>query len=133
MSERPALGFIGIGLMGRPMVLRLLDAGYRVTVWNRSRDRLAPVLARGAIAADSPAGVARAAGIVMLCVTDQHAVREVLFGRRPARRTHQRPAAAFEAADDADQRDDPLRAAAQRRTASSVFGTCCSGLIDEYA
>ncbi|MCL4184975.1 MAG: NAD(P)-dependent oxidoreductase [Burkholderiaceae bacterium] len=80
MSERPALGFIGIGLMGRPMVLRLLDAGYRVTVWNRSRDRLAPVLARGAIAADSPAGAARAAGIVMLCVTDQHAVREVLFG-----------------------------------------------------
>lgn len=80
MSERPALGFIGVGLMGRPMALRLLDAGYRVTVWNRSRDKLAPVLARGAVAADSPAAVARAAGIVMLCVTDQHAVREVLFG-----------------------------------------------------
>jgi 3-hydroxyisobutyrate dehydrogenase len=80
MSGRTALGFIGIGLMGRPMVLRLLDAGYRVTVWNRSRDKLEPVLARGAVAADSPAGVARAAAIVMLCVTDQRAVHEVLFG-----------------------------------------------------
>lgn len=79
MSGRPALGFIGIGLMGRPMSLRLLDAGYRVTVWNRNRDRLAPVLARGAIEAESPAAVARAADIVMLCVTDQHAAGEVLF------------------------------------------------------
>lgn len=79
MSGRPALGFIGIGLMGRPMTLRLLDAGYRVTVWNRNRDKLAPVLARGAIEAESPAAVARAADIVMLCVTDQHAAAEVLF------------------------------------------------------
>ncbi len=74
------LGFIGIGLMGRPMALRLLAAGHEVTVWNRSREKLAPVVEKGARPADSPAAVARAAGIVMLCVTDQHAVAEVLFG-----------------------------------------------------
>jgi 3-hydroxyisobutyrate dehydrogenase len=51
-----------------------------VTVWNRTRAKLAPVLEKGARAADSPAAVARAAHIVMLCVTDQHAVEEVLFG-----------------------------------------------------
>jgi len=74
------LGFIGIGLMGRPMTLRLLAAGHEVTVWNRSRDKLAGVLEKGARPADAPAAVARAAEVVMMCVTDQHAAHEVLFG-----------------------------------------------------
>ena len=42
------LGYIGIGLMGKPMVLRLLAAGHEVTVWNRSKDKLQPVLEKGA-------------------------------------------------------------------------------------
>jgi 3-hydroxyisobutyrate dehydrogenase len=74
------LGFVGIGLMGRPMSLRLLAAGHEVTVWNRSRDKLAPVVERGARAVESPAEVARAAEIVMMCVTDQRAAEAVLFG-----------------------------------------------------
>lgn len=74
------LGFIGIGLMGRPMTLRLLAAGHEVTVWNRSRDKLAGVVDKGARPADSPAAVARACEILMTCVTDQQAVAEVLFG-----------------------------------------------------
>jgi len=74
------LGFIGTGLMGRPMALRLLAAGYPVSVWNRSAAKLEPVLAKGARAQASPAAVARAAEIVMMCVTDQAAAGEVLFG-----------------------------------------------------
>ena len=73
------LGFIGIGLMGKPMTLRLLAAGHEVTVWNRSPEKLTEVLAKGARRADSPAAVARAADIVMMCVTDQKAAEEVLF------------------------------------------------------
>ena len=73
------LGYIGIGLMGRPMVLRLLAAGHDVTVWNRSRDKLKEVVAKGARTAQSPAEVARAAEIVMMCVTDQKAAEQVLF------------------------------------------------------
>jgi 3-hydroxyisobutyrate dehydrogenase len=73
------LGYIGIGLMGKPMVLRLLAAGHEVTVWNRSREKLAPVLDKGAKAAASPADVARASEIVMMCVTDQKAAEAVLF------------------------------------------------------
>jgi 3-hydroxyisobutyrate dehydrogenase len=73
------LGYIGIGLMGKPMVLRLLAAGHDVTVWNRNKDKLVPVLAKGAKAAASPAEVARASEIVMMCVTDQKAADEVLF------------------------------------------------------
>lgn len=48
------LGFICIGLMGKPMVLRLLAAGHDVTVWNRSRDKLGAVVEKGAKAAASP-------------------------------------------------------------------------------
>jgi 3-hydroxyisobutyrate dehydrogenase len=73
------LGFIGIGLMGKPMTLRLLAAGHEVAVWNRSAAKLAEVLAKGATRAESPAAVARAADIVMMCVTDQKAAEEVLF------------------------------------------------------
>lgn len=80
MSAQPRLGFIGIGLMGRPMSLRLLAAGYALAVWNRSRDKLAPLTAKGAQAADSPAAVAKAADIILMCVTDQRAAEAVLFG-----------------------------------------------------
>lgn len=75
------LGFIGIGLMGKPMVLRLLGAGYEVSVWNRSREKLKEVVEKGARAVESPAALARAADVVMMCVTDQKAAEEVLFGK----------------------------------------------------
>ena len=74
------LGFLGIGLMGKPMTLRLLAAGHEVTVWNRSPEKIRTVVERGARPAASPAEVARAAEIVMMCVTDQRAAEEVLFG-----------------------------------------------------
>jgi len=80
MSEKPKLGYIGVGLMGKPMVLRLLAAGYAVSVWNRSPEKLKPVVAKGARALSSAAEVARASDIVMLCVTDQKAAELVLFG-----------------------------------------------------
>lgn len=80
MSGLPKLGFIGIGLMGKPMTLRLLAAGYKVAAWNRSSAKLAPVTAKGALAKDSPAEVVRFADIVMMCVTDQDSVKAVLFG-----------------------------------------------------
>lgn len=80
MSGKPKLGYIGIGLMGRPMTLRLLAAGYTVAVWNRNRDKLAPVTAKGAVAKATPAELARDVDIIMMCVTDQKSVGEVLFG-----------------------------------------------------
>lgn len=63
-NDRPSLGFIGLGLMGQPMVLRLLDQGYSVTVWNRERERIEPALAKGAREAADPRTVAEAAEIV---------------------------------------------------------------------
>ena len=75
------LGYAGIGLMGKPMALRLLAAGHDVTVWNRSRDKLAAVLDEGARAAATPAELAASVEVAMMCVTDQLAAEQVLFGR----------------------------------------------------
>ncbi|MGE5130390.1 MAG: NAD(P)-dependent oxidoreductase [Sphingomonadaceae bacterium] len=80
MNDKPVLGFIGTGLMGAPMVIRLLGAGYRVQVWNRTRSKLDALLERGARAAESPAALTRASDIILMCVTDQRAAEEVLFG-----------------------------------------------------
>ncbi len=74
------LGYIGIGLMGLPMTRRLLAAGRSVTVWNRTREKTAPALTDGAILAETPAGVAAAAEIVCLCLSDTAAVEAAVFG-----------------------------------------------------
>ncbi|WP_256671931.1 NAD(P)-binding domain-containing protein, partial [Pseudomonas sp. SG-MS2] len=58
-TELPSLGFAGIGLMGLPMCRRLLAAGYPLTVWNRSPEKCAELVAAGAQLAADPAGLCR--------------------------------------------------------------------------
>ena len=53
-TKRDCIGLIGLGLMGTALTERLLEYGYRVAVWNRSRDKAAPLLARGAEWSDNP-------------------------------------------------------------------------------
>src|SRR5262249_22380983 len=79
-TPKPRLGYIGMGLMGAPMTRRLLDAGYDVAVWNRSAEKMAPLVAKGALAAASPRNVAEQSDIVLMCLTAAPAVREVVFG-----------------------------------------------------
>ncbi|MBN06725.1 MAG: 2-hydroxy-3-oxopropionate reductase, partial [Rhodospirillaceae bacterium] len=43
-NTKPRVGYVGVGLMGAPMILRLLAAGYEVVVWNRTREKILPVL-----------------------------------------------------------------------------------------
>ncbi|TVO51940.1 NAD(P)-dependent oxidoreductase [Denitromonas halophila] len=71
------LGFIGLGLMGRPMVLNLRKAGFPVSVWARREASLAPVTAAGAVARASIAEVAAASDVVFSCVPDAPQVAEV--------------------------------------------------------
>lgn len=78
MSDR--VGFLGTGLMGLPMVLRLLDAGVPVTVWNRTAEKAAPAVVAGADVAQTPAALAAQADVVMACLTDARAVEAVVFG-----------------------------------------------------
>ena len=78
MTERMA--FIGVGIMGVPMVRNLLKAGYPVTVHTRMKSKADPVIADGALWADSPAEAAKDADIVITCVTDTPDVEAVLLG-----------------------------------------------------
>ena len=78
-ANRPRIGFLGIGIMGEAMVRRLLDLGFPVTVWNLEPARLDTVVPHGAVAAESPAAVAAASDIVMLCVLHMAAVERCIF------------------------------------------------------
>ena len=75
------VGFIGIGIMGGPMVRNLLKAGYPVTVHNRTESKAKALLEEGAVWAASPADVAKKSDVVITCVTDTPDVREVLLGK----------------------------------------------------
>lgn len=74
------IGFVGIGIMGSAMAERLLAQGRDLVVWNREPENLETVVGLGAIAADSPAAVAAACDLVMVCVLDTAAVDAVVFG-----------------------------------------------------
>src|ERR1700722_9747689 len=74
------LGYLGLGMMGFPMTRRLINAGYDVTVWNRSAGKAAALIAAGAKLAPQPCYVAASAGIIFMCLTDAAAVEEVVFG-----------------------------------------------------
>lgn len=58
--EMKSIGFFGIGLMGRPMAINLLNAGYPVTVWNRTREKAESLGSMGATVAESPIEAAKA-------------------------------------------------------------------------
>jgi 2-hydroxy-3-oxopropionate reductase len=74
------VGFIGLGIMGRPMALNLLQGGHEVTVWARRAESMQPLLDAGAKAAASPAGVAAAVEVLISMVADAPDVREVMLG-----------------------------------------------------
>ncbi|NYF59312.1 NAD(P)-dependent oxidoreductase [Micromonospora purpureochromogenes] len=71
---------IGLGGMGSRMAGRLLDAGHDLVVWNRTPQRASNLVARGAVAAGSPAEAARRAGFVITMLSGPAALQEVVEG-----------------------------------------------------
>jgi 3-hydroxyisobutyrate dehydrogenase-like beta-hydroxyacid dehydrogenase len=74
------IGFIGLGLMGRPMALNLRKAGYEVTVWNRTASRADELVDAGATLVKSPQEVAASSDFLITIVSDPPALEEVLWG-----------------------------------------------------
>lgn len=74
------IGWIGTGVMGASMAGRLIDAGYALTVFNRTRARAQALLDRGAVWADSPAAAAEGADVVATIVGYPRDVEEVILG-----------------------------------------------------
>ena len=77
---KPIVGFIGLGLMGRPMVRNLLKAGHSVVVWNRTRSKSDELAQRGARVAANAREAAAAADVLFVIVSDPPALESVLWG-----------------------------------------------------
>jgi len=78
---QPNVSLIGLGLMGRPMGMNLLKAGFPLTVWNRTPSRAEALVAAGARLVASPREAAAAADVLITIVSDPPALEEVLWGR----------------------------------------------------
>lgn len=80
MTEQ--VGYIGLGIMGRPAALNLMNAGYVMRVWARRDESMTPLVDAGATACRSPADVAESADIIFTNVSDTPDVEEVLLGEQ---------------------------------------------------
>lgn len=74
------LGFIGLGIMGRPMAVNLLKAGFPLTVFNRTAAKCVPLVELGASRVSSPKELASRSDVVITIVSDTPDVESVLFG-----------------------------------------------------
>ena len=82
MTHKLTLGFIGLGLMGRPMAGHLLKAGFPLVVHNRSQAAVKELAAQGAQEAHSPKEVAAQVDIVFTCLPDSPDVEQVVLGKQ---------------------------------------------------
>src|SRR5262252_10143787 len=74
------VGIAGLGMMGAAIAQRLIEVGHTVTVWNRSVDKVKPIVAAGATAAAAPAKVADASEAIITILTDSAAIDAVYGG-----------------------------------------------------
>ena len=79
-SSKTRVGLIGLGLMGQPMGMNLLKAGFPLTVWNRTTSRSNELVALGATLAKSPKEVAAGSDVLITIVSDPPALEGVLWG-----------------------------------------------------
>ena len=78
--SKPKIGFIGLGIMGKPMAGHLVDAGYELVVHNRNRDAVDELVGRGAIEAHSGKEVAEQSDIAITMLPDSPDVESVALG-----------------------------------------------------
>jgi 3-hydroxyisobutyrate dehydrogenase-like beta-hydroxyacid dehydrogenase len=75
------IGFIGLGLMGTPLAINILKGGFELTVWNRTGAKMEPLLAAGAVRAESVGQLARWSDVVITMLTDAAASESVICGK----------------------------------------------------
>ena len=80
LLSKPRIGFIGLGIMGQSMAGHLLAAGHSMAIYNRSPEKTQALVARGAMAVDTPAQVANQSDIVITMVGYQRDVEEIWLG-----------------------------------------------------
>lgn len=83
-QDKPAIGFIGMGQMGSRMAQRLINAGYTLTLYDRTREKAEEVAQNKASVAETPEELARQSTVVIVCVTNDEAQHDVMFGENGA-------------------------------------------------
>ncbi len=79
-STKPRIGFLGLGHMGSLMVERLMQHGYTLTVYDRTKEKTQEVVQKGASAVDTPRELGVHADVIISMVTDNHALDAVMYG-----------------------------------------------------
>jgi 2-hydroxy-3-oxopropionate reductase len=90
IGPQTKVGLIGLGLMGKPMGMNLLKAGFPLTVWNRTVSRADELVAAGAKFAQSPRELAANSELMLSIVSDPPALEEILWGQNGAMQGLQR-------------------------------------------
>lgn len=80
MASKPTVAYLGMGIMGSAMAGRLLDAGFPLTVWNRTRERCNALEEKGAKVADTAKAAVEACDLVFTCTSDPASAKAVVFG-----------------------------------------------------
>jgi len=75
------IGIIGTGMLGEAVGLHLLDSGYSVSVYNRTKSKTKNLEEKGADVAELPSVVAESSDLIITCVKDADAVKQILFGQ----------------------------------------------------
>ena len=75
------IGLVGTGMLGEAVGLHLLESGYSLTVYNRTKSKTTSLEKNGAIISDTPKNVAESSELVITCVKDADAVGQILFGQ----------------------------------------------------
>src|SRR5262249_61105976 len=82
-SDKPRIGFIGLGLMGHGMAKNLIAKGFPLTIRvHRNRKPAEDILAAGAKEAKTNAELAPASDVVILCVTGSPQIEEIIYGEK---------------------------------------------------
>jgi 3-hydroxyisobutyrate dehydrogenase-like beta-hydroxyacid dehydrogenase len=110
--DTPAIGWLGTGRMGTAMASRLIDAGDRLTVWNRTRAKTAPLATMGAAVADSITDLG-ACDVVFVMVSAPSDVEEVVMGDRGLLSGERRPGIIVDCSTVSVQTSAHVRAAAR--------------------
>src|SRR5271169_4216003 len=79
-SEKNKLGFLGVGYMGRPIVQRLLESGFKVAAYDRDRSKAEELIRYGGTVAESVAELASSCDVVLSCLASDEAVLQVYGG-----------------------------------------------------
>ncbi len=79
-SRNCVIGFIGLGAMGARIVKRIMDAGFRVVVFDRTREKAEALIAQGAACVPSPRALAMESDVIMSCLSNDDAVKSIYGG-----------------------------------------------------